>query len=89
MLAVFIANLKVIVHSNTLYSLSIFIQILCLSLYFILQLFANYFLNYDLYNILTRIFSSPDFYYIFLLVLVTTLLFDYSLVVYKDVVYFQ
>jgi len=57
--------------------------------FFLLELAANYILDYDLYNILTRIFMSPIDYLLFMLVLCGTVFFDYAIVLYKDFNYFM
>ncbi|EAS06174.1 phospholipid-translocating P-type ATPase, flippase family protein (macronuclear) [Tetrahymena thermophila SB210] len=89
MLTIFVANFKVIIHQNTSFSVGYIIQFLSFLVYFLLEIFANYYLNYDLYNILTRIFSQPYFYLVFILVMGATVFLDYSLVIYKDFMYFM
>lgn len=56
MLTVFVANLKIIVHTNIVYSIELIVIFLSFLAYFILEIMANYYLDYDLFNILTRIF---------------------------------
>jgi len=57
--------------------------------FFLLELAASYIVDYDLYNILARIFMSPLSYLVFILVLCGTVFFDYAIVLYKDFNYFM
>lgn len=84
MLAVFIANIKVLVHTHTLYSLSVFIAAISIVAYFLLELFFNYLTSSCLFNILTRILQAPTFYYVFVLILFLTVGLDLAWVVFTD-----
>lgn len=89
LIVIFIANLKVVAHTSTRYSLGIIIQVLSFLCYLILELIANFIIDYDLYNILFRLFLSPNDYYLFILILTSTVLFDYGFVIYNDFNYFM
>lgn len=89
MLAVLIANFKVIVHTNLMFPFTIVLQCLSIGLYLTLEVLVNFYLDYDLYNILARILVSPCSYLIVILVLFITIGVDHALNVYIDFLYFM
>lgn len=89
MLAVLVANCKVIVHTNLMYYFTIVLQCFSIGLYLVLEIVTDFYVDYDLYNILSRIFVSPCSYLIVALVLFLTIGVDHALNVYIDFLYFM